>query len=82
MVMLGSGVKTNGGLTVLEEGTLVENKRITALTSAELADRYGTLAELIGDISMVERFLVQFRETFSNARSVFVPALARCRAAL
>ena len=64
-------VRLRGGLTVLEEGTLVENKRVTALTSAELADRYRTLAELIGDVSMVERFLVQFRETFSNARAVF-----------
>ena len=65
------GVRPLGGLTILEEGTLVENKRVTALTSAELADRYRTLAELIGNVSMVERFLVQFRETFSNARAVF-----------
>ena len=58
-------------MTALEEGALVDNKRVTELTSAELADRYKPLAELIGNVSMVERFLVQFRETFANAGADF-----------
>jgi PAS domain S-box-containing protein len=54
-----------------EEGAVNKENNETALTSEDLAKRYEPLAEMIGDASMVGRFLGQFRESFSDARAVF-----------
>lgn len=54
-----------------EEGAVIKENNETALTSDDLAKRYAPLAEMIGDASMVGRFLAQFRESFSDARAVF-----------
>lgn len=54
-----------------EVGELVNNNNETALTSDDLVARYEPLATMIGDASMVGRFLGQFRESFQYARSEF-----------
>ncbi|WP_051284320.1 response regulator [Nisaea denitrificans] len=54
-----------------EEGAVIKENNETALTSDDLAKRYEPLAEMIGDASMVGRFLGQFRESFADARTVF-----------
>jgi CheY-like chemotaxis protein len=49
----------------------------TAAISPEgLSERYAPIAKMIGDESMVGRFLEQFRENFSGARAVFEGHLA------
>ncbi|WP_193179690.1 response regulator [Nisaea sediminum] len=48
------------------------NVNDTAAISPEgLSERYAPIAKMIGDESMVARFLEQFRENFSGARAVF-----------
>jgi len=42
-----------------------------ALSPEELSKRYEPIAKMIGDESLVARFLEQFRESFSGARAVF-----------
>ncbi|WP_193170181.1 response regulator [Nisaea nitritireducens] len=66
-----AGAEQSGGQAGSEEGALVEDSNATELTSDDLAKRYEPLAEMIGDASMVGRFLGQFRESFSDARAVF-----------
>ena len=64
-------VERSGEQAGSEEGTVIKDNNETALTSDDLAKRYEPLAEMIGDASMVGRFLGQFRESFSDARAVF-----------
>jgi CheY-like chemotaxis protein/HPt (histidine-containing phosphotransfer) domain-containing protein len=53
------------------------NVNDTAAISPEgLSERYAPIAKMIGDESMVGRFLEQFRENFSGARAVFEGHLA------
>jgi len=66
-----AGVDRFGEQASSEESIVVRDTNETALTSDDLAKRYEPLAEMIGDASMVGRFLGQFRESFSDARAVF-----------
>ncbi len=65
------GKEHSGEPASSEEGTVIKDNDESALTSGDLAKRYEPLAEMIGDASMVGRFLGQFRESFSDARAVF-----------
>ncbi|WP_420404518.1 response regulator [Nisaea sp.] len=48
-----------------------ETTEVATMSPNELSQRYEPIAKMIGDASMVGRFLKQFRENFSGARSVF-----------
>lgn len=65
------GASHSGEQTCSEEDAVIKDNSETALTSDDLAKRYEPLAEMIGDASLVGRFLGQFRESFSDARAVF-----------
>ncbi|MEP6149516.1 MAG: response regulator, partial [Nisaea sp.] len=65
------GKEHSGEPASSEEGAVIKENDVSALSSADLAQRYAPLAEMIGDASMVGRFLGQFRDSFSDARAVF-----------
>ena len=67
----GGEAGSSGEQTGPEEDAVINENNETALTSDELAARYEPLAKMIGDASMVGRFLGQFRESFADARAVF-----------
>lgn len=54
-----------------DESVNMKGDREVTLTSDELVARYEPLATMIGDASMVGRFLGQFRASFQDARSEF-----------
>ncbi|MEP3114890.1 response regulator [Nisaea sp.] len=65
------GKEHSGEPASSEEGAVIKENDVSELSSADLAQRYAPLAEMIGDASMVGRFLGQFRDSFSDARAVF-----------